>query len=345
MDKSLKAGIIGLGDSAKSYHLPSLLGNKNFSVVCGAEKNDSRRERIAQMFNIQHVYPSFEEMLGNEELDAVYVCLPNNLHFNAVMAALEKGIHVLCEKPMGLALREAKQMADKAKEKNLVLLPGYNNRFVDNFLQAKCMIEHGLIGNILKTNIFFMNPGPFISADPKSEWHFGRDNGGVLYDIGSHAVNLFLFITQEKIKEIRGSARAGYRHFDVLTNISCSFVTENNIIGSIDLAWGSGALLFELHVVGTAGIIIVNYNEIRHYYFGTDPIERFFDNLKMAKLEALRAIRKASSKIKAGIDYQRLTQNFFDVITEKIAPVSTVEDALETHKVLEKISDSLSIFF
>ena len=106
MDR-IRIGFIGLGGIATRVHIPILASMPEVVVQAGAEINRQQAERTQQRYGISRIYHSYQEMLENELLDAVYVCLPNFLHFETASAAFNKGLHVYCEKPVALSSKES----------------------------------------------------------------------------------------------------------------------------------------------------------------------------------------------------------------------------------------------
>src|SRR2546423_7848001 len=129
----LRIGFIGLGGIATRMHLPILAQLPDVVVQAGSELNQAQAERTQRPFGLPAVYTSYQEMIAGEPLDAVYVCLPNFLHFEAASFALEHGLHVYCEQPMGLTSRAALTLAAEAERRKLVLMPGYNLRYHPHF--------------------------------------------------------------------------------------------------------------------------------------------------------------------------------------------------------------------
>jgi len=337
----LRVGVVGLGAVAREFHLPALISSKQFELVAGAEINADRRERIRKMFNIPEIYASYQEMYQNARLDVVFVCISNQLHYRTVVAALKAGLHVVCEKPMGTSALEARSMVDLAQQSELVLLPAYNLRFVETFVQAKEKIAHGIIGDLVQIQGTFFNPGPYITWDPKSDWHFDKQGYGVLYDLGSHLVDLMLYMTGIEVESVSAFSLFRYSDVEVPTNISCAFRAKNKIIGSLSLGWGTGALRCELQLHGTAGVLLVDQHQLTHLYRGIDPIERSIAYGCHAFAEIRSAFKRKLGAGAISPEHKKLTRNAADVILGRAFPVTSSYDAIRTHEILESIRTSL----
>lgn len=118
--KTVKVGIIGCGSIAQLRHLPEYKMNKEVEIVAVCDINEQRAIEVSKQYGAK-VYKNYEELLASETVDAVSVCTPNYLHAPISIAALNKGVHVLCEKPMATSKEEAQAMIQAAKKvaKNL----------------------------------------------------------------------------------------------------------------------------------------------------------------------------------------------------------------------------------
>ncbi|TRM56690.1 hypothetical protein BD626DRAFT_517994 [Schizophyllum amplum] len=158
-----------------------------------AARNRARAEKFAKTHGIERVYDTYDELLQDPEIDAVYNPLPNGLHYEWTMKALAAGKHVLCEKPMANTAEEVREMFALAEEKNLVLLEAFHYRFHPSSQRAKAILDSGELGAIKSTEVFFTMPSGFVPKnDIRYVWSLG---GGVLMDPGSYAINIARYLT------------------------------------------------------------------------------------------------------------------------------------------------------
>lgn len=337
----VRVGVAGMGGIAKRTHLPVLRRVPGFQVICGAEKDEYQRERVGKLFGIPETYEDFDEMIQKADIDAVYVCLPASLHAKAVVAALKRGRHVFCEKPMGLNSEEAKTMVELAANSRLILMPGFNLRHVRNFIEAKKIIDSGKLGKIIHVNAVFMNPGPYISWDPKSDWYLDGRSGGALYDIGSHIVDLLLHLFPFRMKELSARATQGYRPYDALTNIVCSFRGDDGLLGTIQIGWRTACEVCSIEFHGTAGSLAVSRRMLSYTHGATDPADRVFNSLANVCRE-IGAVVKKVNLMRKGLDvlmeFQAQAIDFArnvrkgqceQAIGEKVCYVHTLLEAME----------------
>ncbi|MBN9126720.1 MAG: Gfo/Idh/MocA family oxidoreductase, partial [Nitrosospira sp.] len=134
-------------------------------------------------------YSDFDAMLREVDLDAVIIATPSSMHAGMVRAALQKNLHVFCEKPFCLDTEEGRELADLANSKALVNQVGYHNRFVGAFGEVKRLLDLGAIGKV--THILAEAYGPVVLKTKGTTWRTQRHTGGgCLYDYGAHPLDL-----------------------------------------------------------------------------------------------------------------------------------------------------------
>ena len=147
--KKIKVGIIGTGWIAES-HVISYKRCPDIEIVAAADLVPGKAEAFCKANGLEGVrcYPDHQSMLDNEELDAVSVCTYNRTHAECTIAALKKGVHVMCEKPMCVTLDEAVEMRKAEKESGKILSIGFQPRLDANMQMIKKIVESGILGEI-----------------------------------------------------------------------------------------------------------------------------------------------------------------------------------------------------
>jgi predicted dehydrogenase len=341
--RKIRIGIVGLGRVASKTHIPVLRSIEDVEVVSGAEKNPERAGRVKNLYKLSSVYSDYEEMYASEELDGVYVCLPHHLHADASKKALERGIHVLCEKPMGISAEEAAEIIGMAEQRGLVLMPGYKMRYAKNFAKAKKMIEGGLLGRIIQVQGTFVTPGPYIAWDPKSEWHLDGKWHGAIYDSGCHLVDLLLYLVPGEVQNVRAFSQKGFTGYDAPTTVSCIFELEGGIVGDLAISWRGANDIHSIAVHGTAGSITVNREYFAHIHSGTDLVDRIRMHAENTYLEFGNLVSKVFEKLRNRNFYvEDLVQArmFVDAVKGIHPPPINGRDAMSIHKFLGMMTDS-----
>jgi predicted dehydrogenase len=339
--RKINIGIVGLGRVASKTHIPVLKSIEYVEVVSGAEKNPERAERVKQLYKLRTVYTDYEEMYAAEKLDAVYVCLPHHLHADATKKALERGIHVLCEKPMGMSPEEAADVTALAERRGLVLMPGYKMRYAKNYAKAKEMIDAGLIGQILQVQGTLLAPGPYIAWDPKSDWYLDGESHGAIYDLGCHLVDILLYLVPGEVRTVHAFSRKGFVGYDAPTSVTCIFEMEGGIVGDLAIGWRAANDVQTFSVHGTAGSITVNRERLSYVHPGTDQVDRILEHAGNTRGEVWALLNKIREKLSSNNFYvEDLLQAraFIDAVHGiRPAPING-RDATNIHKFLRMIT-------
>ena len=181
----LRIGIIGTGNISRD-HLKAYKQCEEAEVVAICDPNEEVLNEKGDEFGIEKRYTNMEDMFANEKLDAVSVCVWNCNHAKCTIAALNAGLHVLCEKPMSYTVEEAKEMVEASKKAGKVLMLGFVSRFTTDTYVAKDFIDAGTLGNIYYGEATYLrrhgNPGGWFSDH-------SRSGGGPVIDIAVHAID------------------------------------------------------------------------------------------------------------------------------------------------------------
>ena len=194
MAKLIKVGIIGCGGIATKKHMPALAKVKDVEMVAFCDIIPERAEKSKETFGTPDAkcYTDYKELLKDPDIDVVHVCTPNRSHSFITVDALESGKHVMCEKPMAINSAEAKKMLDAAERTGKKLSIGYQSRFRPDSEYLKAESEAGTFGEIYYAKATALRRravptwGVFLN-----EYEQG---GGPLIDIGTHALDLTLWI-------------------------------------------------------------------------------------------------------------------------------------------------------
>lgn len=236
----LKVGIIGCGAISQRRHLPEYDNRQDVEIIAVCDMNLERAKEIAAKLGIKYAFQTHEELLELEEIQAVSVCTPNHLHASVAIQAMNKGKHVLCEKPMATTLEDARRMLEAARLNNVYLMVGHNQRLMPVHMKAKALLEQGVIGKVLSFTSTFGHSGPENwSIDGKSSWFFnkGESFAGALGDLGIHKADLLRWLLSDEVEEIQ--AMTGTLHKD--TNVDDHAVLllrmANGAIGVLTASW------------------------------------------------------------------------------------------------------------
>ncbi len=193
MSKTLKVGVVGCGFIANQKHLPNLYRLNNVKIVAFCDIVVEKAEKAAKEFGIEDakVFKDYKELI-KEDLDIVHVLTPNYLHAAITIAALDAGAHVMCEKPMAITGKEARQMLDAAIRNDKKLTVGYQSRHRDESRYLKKLINLGELGDIYYAKAYAVRRrgvptwGVFIDEE--------KQGGGPIIDIGTHSLDVTLWL-------------------------------------------------------------------------------------------------------------------------------------------------------
>ena len=249
MGKKLKWGILGTAHIATEHVIPAMLNCQYGEVYAIASRNLEKAKAISKPFKIEKPYGSYEELLANKEVDAVYIPLPNHLHVQWAIKALEANKHVLVEKPIGLSSQEAQKLLQEAKKyPHLKVMEAFMYRHHPQWIKVKELVDQKVIGDIKTIQSSFS----FYEDDPNSIVNSKEFGGGSLMDIGCYPISLSRFLFNSEPKSI--SAVIDYHpdfKVDVLASGILEFETGTSVFfSSTQLAYNQQAQIF-----GTIGNI------------------------------------------------------------------------------------------
>jgi len=178
-----------------------MLRSQLCEVAAIASRNDQQGKLVAEQLAIPRVFDSYEKLLSDPQIDAIYLPLPNHLHVEWAIKSLAAGKHVLCEKPIGLSVKEAQQLLQAAKEKpRLKIMEAFMYRFHPQWQQAKSLVDDDTIGELKTIQSFFS----YYNTDPANIRNQKETGGGGMMDIGCYCISLSRFIFDKEPLMVSG---------------------------------------------------------------------------------------------------------------------------------------------
>ncbi len=199
--EKVRLGIIGSG-FARKVQIPGFLFCPEAEIVSIASATLENAEKTAREFSIPHFTDNWRETIEKKEVDLICITTPPHLHFEQTLYAIEHGKHILGEKPMAMNATEAREMTEKAQEKNLLALIDHELRFQHGRQKAFQLLRDGEIGKIRHARYIFRNPH---RGDPSLPWNWWSDKtkgGGALGAVGSHCIDSLLWFLGAEISEV-----------------------------------------------------------------------------------------------------------------------------------------------
>ena len=200
--EKMKVAVAGVGFIGPA-HIEALRRIPNIEVVAVSHPVADEVEQKAKDLGVPNGYADYNEMIEKEEIHAVHICTPNFLHYEMSKTALEKGIHVICEKPLATKTAEAEELVELAKKTGLVNAVHFNLRYYPLVRQMKTMREKGELGEIYSVIGSYLQDWLFYQTD--YNWRLEPDQSGesrAIADIGSHLIDALEYITGLKITKV-----------------------------------------------------------------------------------------------------------------------------------------------
>jgi myo-inositol 2-dehydrogenase / D-chiro-inositol 1-dehydrogenase len=199
-------GIIGCGAVTENLHLPALKRARRMKVVALADEDGSRLERLAARYGVTARYPSYRELIGDRNIDAVAICLPPKLHAEVALAAFQQGKHLFIEKPLALNLADCDRLIEACElDPRPKVMVGFNLRWHRLVRQAREIINRGELGPISLVRTVFTS-GQASAGTPGSWRSSPETGGGLIFDVGVHHFDLVRFLLGSEAKEIQASS-------------------------------------------------------------------------------------------------------------------------------------------
>ncbi|WP_440998927.1 Gfo/Idh/MocA family protein [Fodinibius sp. SL11] len=251
MDK-ITWGILSTAKIGIEKVIPAMQKADNCTVQAIASRSKEKANQAAKDLNISKAFGSYQELLADESIDAIYNPLPNHLHVPKTEEALAAGKHVLCEKPIALNKLETQKLL-KAAEKypSLKVMEAFMYRFHPQWKKAKSLVSNGEIGPLKTVNSFFS----YYNNDPNDIRNKPDMGGGGLMDIGCYCISLSRFLFDEEPSDISG-------YWKIDSDFNTDYLASGTLKFSSGTATFTCATQTEPHqqvtIVGTDGRIVIH---------------------------------------------------------------------------------------
>lgn len=259
--RKIKWGVLGTAGIAKSTTIPGMKKAQNCELCAVAGRNIEKAELYKELFGFEKAYGTYEELLADPEIEAVYVPLPNTMHCEWAIKALEAGKHVLCEKPMAMNAQECAKIVETANKNGVYVMEAFAYLHSPYISALKEELKSGVIGDVIYMENAFITSGYDISNIRMRK----ETGGGALYDLGCYTVSEALWLLDEEPEKVQAIAEFSDEQIDLYTTAILTFKDKKYVsfdCGMI-LPTGSETRIERLRIEGTEGTIRsqVRYNE------------------------------------------------------------------------------------
>ncbi len=252
---NVRWGILSTAEIAQKQLLPAFQRAKNAEVIAIATSSEIEKAQIvAEKFKIQKAYDSYEKLLNDPNIDAVYIPLPNHLHKRWVIEAAKKGKHILCEKPAAINAEEFIEMKKACEEYNVLFMEAFMYYFHPQHERVKQIIDSGEIGEITYVQAGFSF---YIEEEERGKniRMNDRKGGGSIYDIGCYAIHALRNILNCEPRSVHVHAVTDLK-YNVDTDAVGYLTFPNGVRATFDSSFNL-AMRQEYRLFGTEGSIDV----------------------------------------------------------------------------------------
>lgn len=310
-------GILGYARIAEMSTIPAILEAENAVFYGMASRDQAKREACLEKFHCEKTYGTYDELLDDPLIDAVYIPLPNSLHKEWAIKAMEKGKHVLCEKPMTLNEKDAKEMAEASKKNGVILMEAFMYRYTHRTKKVQEVLESGVIGDIKQVTSsfrFFLNRANTIKMNAAL-------GGGSLYDVGCYPLNFVQMVMNEEPSEVHVAAEMD-NGVDVSASVLLKY--ESGMIAAIHSGFNAFGRNYA-EIIGTKGRLEIP--------------DTFLDNEGSIFLVTEEGTKEIS--IPGCHRYTLEIEDFSRAVLLGEKPLFSLEESLRNSRIMDRILEKL----
>lgn len=251
MEDHVRWGVLSTSQVAQDELLPAYMKAVNAEVTAIASSNIEVK-KISSKFGIPKIYESYDELLKDPDIDAVYIPLPNALHSQWVKKAAKKGKHVLCEKPAALTFQETEEMIEVCKENGIMFMEAFMYQFHPQHQRVKEIMDSGEIGEL---KIMKVSLASYLENQNGNIRMNGKLGGGSLYDMGCYCIHSIKTLLSSNPKRVFASMQKDQDgHVDI--SVTGLMELNNGMTATFDAAMDRTRIDY-YEIIGTKGSIQV----------------------------------------------------------------------------------------
>lgn len=337
--KKIKWGVIGAGGIALRRTIPEAMRDAhNVELVSVMDKHADRARQVADKFDVPHSCDTEAELL-TQDLDAVYIATPQNIHARQVIQAAEAGKHILCEKPIAVSLAEVDQMEAAVQKAGVQFMLGLCMRYNVYNQKARDLVQAGAVGQVVMGRAQLTCWYPPIASAWRQD--LSVSHGGALIDMGTHCLDLLEWIQGSQIVEVAGFQDLRTHAYRTRIEDTSTIVVRfaNGAHGIVDnyfnLPDAAAQNALELH--GTMGSLLATGT------IGQDPTGKMSTILQPqetgydpSQVRDVSVVREEYHLEGVGL-YGQMVSMFADCILENKTPPITLEDGRHSVRVVQTI--------
>ena len=226
-------GIIGIGNIAHRV-AKGILCSPKANLYAVASRNKENAKEFKEQYGAEKAYGSYEELLNDSEVDVVYICTPNALHFDQIMLCLSYGKHVVCEKPMVADEVQVKKLFAEARRKGCFLMEAEKTMFTPLNVKLKQMVREGVIGKLQAIRAEYSYD--VLKEVDTDHWVLGKEMGGSAYDIGVYPISFAHFMAGSKMQDLQVE-KLMHPEYSCDFGMQADILYENGVYGFLKTNW------------------------------------------------------------------------------------------------------------
>jgi predicted dehydrogenase len=294
-------------------------------LVAVADLDGGVAERTAYVYSARG-YTDYREMLRHEELDVVSIAVPTQIHRETALAALQRGCHILVEKPIASTIEEGQEMVAFAASRGLKLAVGHIERFNPAIVELKRRLKRGEAGQIFQIHARRLGPFPTRVRDV-----------GVVIDLATHDLDIMRYLLDSEVKRIYAETEQEIHteHEDLLSGL---LRFENGVIGLLSVNWLTPTKIRELTVTGEKGMFLVNYLTQDLYFYENDYVDSQWGSLGLLRgvgegnMVRLRIEKREPLRVEI--------ESFIKAVLDDEEPAVRGEDGLTALALAQRLAES-----
>lgn len=308
----IRAAVIGVGAIGK-HHTRVYNALEDVELVAVADPDEARRLAVARRYKVA-AYVDHEDLLAHERLDVVSIAVPTVFHHNVALAALERGVHTLVEKPIASTVEEAQDIINLAAARGLTLMVGHIERFNPAVAELKRRLANGELGRVFQVHARRLSPFP----------NYVRDVG-VVIDLATHELDIMRYLLGSEIERVYAEIgrKVHEQHEDMLSGL---VRFENDVVGVLDINWLTPTKVRELRITGERGMFLVDYLNQDLYFYENSQAPSRWDTMALFKgVEEGNVLKIRVSKIEP---LEAELRAFVSAVASRSRPAVTGADGL-----------------
>ncbi len=318
----MNVGIIGLGLIGKKRS--KYLGKGKLIAYADIIPASTIYEEIKNV----HYYSDWRELIGDQDIHLVIISTPNNLIYEVSSECIKAKKHILIEKPAGINSKEVSRLMQLASQENVKVHVGFNHRFHPSILKAKEILDQNMLGDLMFIRGLYGHGG---RLGYEKEWRANPkiSGGGEIIDQGCHLIDLSRWLFKSEFNKIISSAKTYFWNMDVEDNGFMILETENQQTAFLHVSCTEWKNMFSLEIYGKIGKLKISG---LGGSYGTEELIYYKMLPEMGPPKEEKWVFEGED-----LSWQKEINNFYDVIEYNKKPSITLEDALKSLEIIEKI--------